>query len=202
MKGAVCSDPGELTRRIIFSRCTKTTPDVVSALIPVNRCASCWSEDTCGGQHMYRAKSCMVLMVALFVLPTISSVQAQWVMAAHAVKNRVQQMTQKSDNEGYDVAMVVLEAAPAAVYDKTIKSLQSHPEITITKNDGKTGRIEIRKGKQVGGFQISPIGEQLTQLVIASSVSEGEEPSPTSLVVDGVLRVCKEVGVKCTVEPN
>ena len=95
-----------------------------------------------------------------------------------------------------------LEAAPAAVYDKTVQSLQSHPEITITKNDGKTGRIEIRKGKQVAGFQISPLGDKLTQLVIASSVSEGEEPSPTSLVVDGVLRVCKEVGVKCTVEPN
>ena len=64
---------------------------------------------------MYRAKSFMVLMVALFLLPGISSVKAQWVMAAHALKNRVQQMTQKSENGGYDVAIVVLEAAPAAV---------------------------------------------------------------------------------------
>ena len=151
---------------------------------------------------MYRAKFCMVLMAALFVLPGISRVEAQWVMAAHAVKNRVQQMSQKSANGGYDVAMVVLEAAPAAVYDKTVKSLQSHPEITITKNDGKTGRIEIRKDKQVAGFQISPLGDKLTQLVIASNVSEGGEPSPASLVVEAVLRVCKEVGVKCTVEPN
>jgi hypothetical protein len=151
---------------------------------------------------MYRAKLCTVLMAALFVLPDISSVKAQWVMAAHAVKNRVQQMSQKSETGGYDVAIVVLEAAPAAVYDKTVKSLQSHPEVTITKNDGKAGRIEIRKGKQVAGFQISPLGDKLTQLVIASSVSEGGEPSTTSLVVDAVLRVCKEVGVKCTVEPT
>jgi hypothetical protein len=151
---------------------------------------------------MYRAKSCTVLMAALFVLPGISSLQAQWVMAAHAAKNRIQHMTQKSENGGYDVAMVLLEAAPAAVYDKTVKSLKSHPEVTITKNDGKTGRIEIRKGKQVASFQISPLGDKLTQLVIASSVSEGGEPSPTSMVVDAVLRVCKEVDVKCTVEPN
>jgi len=151
---------------------------------------------------MVRAKSWMVLLVALFVLPGISSVEAQWVMAARAAKNRVQQMTQKSGNGGYDVAIVLLEAAPAAVYDKTVKSLQSHPEITITKNDGKTGRIEIRKGRQVAGFQISPLGDKLTQLVIASSVSEGSDPSATSLVVDAVLRVCKEVDVKCTVEPN
>ena len=112
------------------------------------------------------------------------------------------QMTQKSESGGYDVAMVLLEAAPAAVYNKTVKSLESHPEVTITKNDGKTGRIEIRKGKQVAGFQILPLGDKLTQLVIASSVSEGGEPSATSMVVDAVLRVCKEVDVKCTVETN
>jgi len=101
---------------------------------------------------MYRAKSCMVLMVALFVLPAISSVEAQWVMAAHAVKNRVQQMTQKSENGGYDVAIVLLEATPPAVYNKTLKSLQSHPEVTIKKNDGRTGRVEVSKGQQVAGF--------------------------------------------------
>lgn len=150
---------------------------------------------------MYRAKLCAVLIFALFLLPVISSVKAQWVMAAHAVKNRIQQMTQKSDNGGYDVAMVLLEAAPAAVYDKTLKSLQAHPEVKITKNDGKNGRIEIRKDKQVLGFQITPLGDKLTQLVIASGVTQGEA-SPTSMVVDSVLRVCNEVQVKCTVESN
>lgn len=151
---------------------------------------------------MYRAKSFVVSMVALFVLPTISSVEAQWVMAAHAVKNRVQQMTQKSEDGGYDVAIVVLEAAPAAVYDKTLKSLQAHTEVKITKNDVKNGRIEIRKDKQVASFQVSPLGDKLTQLVVASNIIQGEAASPTSMVVDAVLRVCKEVGVKCTVEPN
>jgi hypothetical protein len=111
-------------------------------------------------------------------------------------------MTQKSENGGYDVAIVVLEAAPAAVYDKILRSLQAHPEVKITKNDGKNGRIEIRKDKQVASFQISPLGEKLTQLVVASNVSQGEEASPTFMVVDSVLRVCKEVDVKCTVEPN
>lgn len=151
---------------------------------------------------MYRAKLWVILVIALFVLPGISSAEAQWVMAAHAVKNRVQQMTQKSDNGGYDVAMVLLEAAPAAVYDKTLKSLQDHSDVTITKNDGKTGRIEIRKGKQVAGFQILPLGEKLTQLTIAASISDSTDPHPTSMVVDAVLRVCREVGVKCTVESN
>lgn len=150
---------------------------------------------------MNRAKLWMVLMAGLFVLAAISSVEAQWVAAAHAAKNRIQQMTQKSENGGYDVAIVVLEAAPTAVYNKTLTSLQAHPEVTITKNDGKTGRIEIKKGKQVASFQITPLGEKLTQLVIASSVNQGGE-SNTSMVLDAVLRVCKEVDVKCTVEPT
>lgn len=151
---------------------------------------------------MYRTKSRMLLVVALFVLPHFSSVEAQWVMAAHAAKNRIQQMKQKSGNGGYDVAIVLLEAAPTAVYDKTLKSLQAHPEIKITKNDSKNGRIEISKDQLVAGFQITALGDKLTQLVIASNVSEKAEPSPTSMVVEAVLRVCKEVNVKCSVEQN
>jgi hypothetical protein len=151
---------------------------------------------------MYRTKLWMLLVVALFVLPHFSSVEAQWVMAAHAAKNHIQQMKQKSGNGGYDVAIVLLEAAPTAVYDKILKSLQTHPEIRITKNDKKNGRIEISKDQLVAGFQITALGDKLTQLVIASNVSEKAEPSPTSMVVEAVLRVCNEVNVKCSVEQN
>jgi hypothetical protein len=151
---------------------------------------------------MCRSKSSALLIVALFVLLGASTLNGQWVAAAHAVKNRIQQLSQKSGDAGYDVAIVVLEAEPARVYDKTLRSLQAHPEITITKDDGKTGKIEFRKGQQIAGFQITPLGNKLTQLVIAASAGEKGEPSPTSLVLGSVLRVCKEVDVKCTVEPN
>jgi hypothetical protein len=116
----------------------------------------------------------MVLMVALFVLPEFSSVEAQWVMAAHAVKIRIQQMTQKSGTGGFN----------------------------ITKNDATNGRIEIEQGQQVAGFHITALGDKLTQLVIASSVSDKTQPSPTSMVVESVLRVCKEVDAKCSVEQH
>ena len=100
------------------------------------------------------------------------------------------------------MAIVLLEAAPTAVYDKTPKSLQAHSDLKITKNDAKAGRIEIANGQQVAGFQITALGDKPTQLVIASSVNENAEPSTTSMVVESVLRVCKEVDVKCTVESN
>jgi putative lipoic acid-binding regulatory protein len=105
---------------------------------------------------MYRTKSWMLLVIALSVLPHFSSVEAQWVMAAHAAKNRIQQMKQKSSNGGYDVAIVLLEAAPTAVYDKTLKTLQTHPDVKITKNDSKNGRIEIKQGSN--GRRVSDYG--------------------------------------------
>ncbi len=121
---------------------------------------------------MYRTKSWMLLVIVLFVLPHFSSVEAQWVMAPHAAKNRIQQMNQKSRNGGYEVAIVLLAAAPTAVYDKTLKTPQTHPEIKITKNDSKNGRIEISKDQLVAGFQIMALGDKLTQLVIACNVNE------------------------------
>lgn len=149
---------------------------------------------------MYRGKWLWLSALALFVLPQFSNVEAQWVMAARAAKNRVQQMTQKSSSGGYDVAIVVLEAAPTAVYDKTLKSLQAHPDIKITKNDAKAGRIEIEKDHRVAGFQINALSEKLTQLIIASNSTDSSQPSATSMVVESVMRVCKEVNVACTLE--
>lgn len=150
---------------------------------------------------MNRAKYCLILLAALLLLPESSTVHAQWVMAARAVKNRIQRLSQQSGNNGYDVATVILDAAATNVYEKALKSIQAHSDITITKQDPKTGRIEFHKGKQVAGLQISSLDDKLTQLVVASSVNP-DQSSATPLVVDAVLRVCNEVNVKCTVEPN
>jgi hypothetical protein len=42
----------------------------------------------------------------------------------------------------------------------------------------------------------------LTQLIIVSNVGETLEPGAKPLVLDSVLRVCKEFNVECTVQPN
>jgi len=144
----------------------------------------------------------MSVLIALFLVLGVSTSEAQWVMAARAARNRIERMTQKSDKGGYDVATVILEATPARVYDKAIKTLRAHPEITITKDDSKKGKIQFRKGQQVAGLQVSPLGDKLTQLVIASNIGDTVQPGATSLVLDAVLRVCKEVNVQCTVQPD
>lgn len=151
---------------------------------------------------MSRARSWMAWLAALLLILGATSLEAQWVMAARAARNRIQRMTQKSGSGGYDVATVILEAAPDRVYDKALKTLKAHPDITITQDDSKKGKIQFRKSQQLAGLQISQLGDNLTQLVIASSVSPRAQPSTTSLVLDAVLRVCKEVNVQCTVQAD
>lgn len=151
-----------------------------------------------------RSTRSWMLLMTMFLLLTGSLANAQWVMAAHAAKNRVQRMTQKSENgnAGYDMATVILEAAPSKVYDTTLEHLKTHPEITITRNDKDMGKIEFRRGHDVAGFQITALGEKLTQLIIVSNVGETSEPNAKPLVLDSVLRVCQEFKVECKVQPN
>jgi hypothetical protein len=140
-------------------------------------------------------------VLALFVLLT-TSVHAQWVMAAHAARNQINRMTQRTASGGFDVATVVLDADPSKVYDKTIELLKTHPEVTITKEDKQTGTIQIQKGKQALGFQINALADKVTQMIVASGVGKSKETDQTSMVVQSIIKVCAQFNVTCTVQPN
>ena len=141
------------------------------------------------------------VVLGLLLLGAIAA-EAQWVAVGRAVTGRVQRMTQKSSSGGYDVATVVLAAASTGVYNAAVKVLQTHSEITITKQDSAKGRIQFRRGDLVAGLQITSLGDKLTQLVIASSATEAGAASGTPLVLEGVLRVCKDMKVECTVQAD
>ncbi|MGC2111468.1 MAG: hypothetical protein WA655_18275 [Candidatus Korobacteraceae bacterium] len=140
-----------------------------------------------------------VVMVSLF---TTVAAQAQWVMVARAVSGQVQRMTNKSSNgSGYDVATVVLMANADKVYETALKGIQSHADVTINSNDAKNREIKFSKGDQIASMQATPLGDKITQLVIASNLT-GAQPDATSVVVEGVMKVCKEMNVVCTMSQN
>lgn len=140
-----------------------------------------------------------ILVLSFFGLA--SSMQAQWVLAAHAAKNQINRMTQHSENGGYDVATVVLDVDPSKVYDKTIELLKTHPDVKITKEDKSAGKIEIQKGKQVAGFQIYALNDKVAEIIVASGVGR-QTTDATPMVVESILHVCKEFNVECTVQPH
>jgi hypothetical protein len=143
-------------------------------------------------------KLVLTCIVAVLMMSTVSS-QAQWVMVARAVAGRVERMTDRSnDGSGFDVATVVLEANAEKVYETAIKSLSARPDVKITKQDAKKRMVQFTKGAQVASLQATPLGDKITQLVIASNLAP--TPGTSSLVVEGVLKVCKEMNVDCTLE--
>jgi hypothetical protein len=143
-------------------------------------------------------KLVLTCIVAVLMMSTVSS-QAQWVMVARAVAGRVERMTDRSnDGSGFDVATVVLEANAEKVYETAIKSLSARPDVKITKQDAKKRTVQFTEGAQVASLQATPLGDKITQLVIASNLTPA--PGTNSLVVEGVLKVCKEMNVDCTLE--
>ncbi len=56
------------------------------------------------------------------------------------------------------------------------------------------GRVQQMRDRS----QATSLGDKITQLVVASNLAPA--PDATSLVVQGVLKVCKEMNVECTLE--
>jgi hypothetical protein len=137
--------------------------------------------------------------VAVASLFSAVSAQAQWVMVAKAVSGRIQQMSNKSANGsgGYDVATVVLQANADKVYQTALTSLQARTDLTINSDDAKKRVIKFSKGDQIASMQATPLGDKLCQLVIASNLT-GAQPDATSLVVQGVMKVCDQMHIVCT----
>jgi hypothetical protein len=102
------------------------------------------------------------------------------------------------DGSGFDVATVVLEANADKVYQTAIKNLSARTDLKITKQDEKKRMVQFTNGQQVASLQATPLGDKITQLVIASNLPPA--PGTNSMVVEGVLKVCKEMNVECTLE--
>jgi hypothetical protein len=142
------------------------------------------------------------IWAAALALAGVPSAHAQWVMVARAVSGRVQHMEQQrsANNGGYDVATVILEAQAEKVYDTALSALKAHSsEVTVTSADAKKMMIKFTNGQQNASLQATSLGPKVTQLVIASNAAENGQ-SGTSIVLQGVLKVCKDMNVTCKVE--
>ncbi len=156
------------------------------------------SESRMEGWMKERRRLVLLGIAAALTMSAISA-QAQWVMVARAVAGRVEQMSDRGkDGSGFDVATVVLEANADKVYETAIKNLTARSDVKITKQDARKHMVQFTNGTQVASLQATPLGEKITQLVVASNLAP--PPDATSLVVQGVLKVCKEMNVECTLE--
>ena len=140
--------------------------------------------------------------VAMGCLFSVMNAQAQWVMVARAVAGRIERMTNKPSNgSGYDVATVVLEANASKVYQTALQIMETLPDITVTSKDAHKLEIKFSKGNQVASLQATSLGDNVSQLVVASSLN-GDSDDGTAIVVQGIMKVCEQMNVVCTLSPQ
>jgi len=146
---------------------------------------------------IYSARFVALFLTVFLFLSGVAD--AQMVFLGRKALGKVRQLTGEmkgSQQPGYDVATVLLEARADKVYSTAVSVLQANKEWTITQKDDKSRSLEFSDGKRTAGMQVSFLDEHLSQLLVVSSVASGKTDT-TSFVLDGVLRVCKEMGVHC-----
>ena len=145
-----------------------------------------------------RRRLVLVCMAMALTIGAISA-EAQWVMVARAVAGRVQQMSDRAkDGSGFDVATVCWRPMPTRCIRPRSRTCRRVADVKITQAGREEAMVQFTNGTQVASLQATPLGDKITQLVVASNLAP--PPDATSLVVQGVLKVCKEMNVECTLE--
>jgi len=142
----------------------------------------------------------LVILLGMAALFASSIAEAQWVMLARHVMGRVEQMSQQSPQAGganYDSATVMLEAPADKVYATVVRGVKNAQGITVTREDASTMLIQFTNGQQIAGIKVSGVGDNVTQLLI-SSAHTGNQQNAAALVLNSVLRVCKDMNVECS----
>jgi len=143
-----------------------------------------------------------VIVIGIAALLASSIAEAQWVMVARRAVGRVEQMSQQSPQSGgpsYDSAAVMLEAPADKVYLAAVRGVKGAEAkgIRITREDNSSMVVQFTNGEQVAGIKVSPLGDNLSHLLVTSAHT-GAQPNAATVVMDSVLRVCKEMAVECT----
>jgi hypothetical protein len=152
---------------------------------------------------MNTTRNRIVLSLVLIVVASIAAT-AQWVAVARAVSGRIQQMQQKDANGqgGFDVATVVIEAPAQKVYETAVQRVQAHASaVKLLEQNPRQRIVAFTNGVQTASLQANPLGEKLTQLVVASTLDPAQ-PSATSLVIKSIQNVCAELKVECTLQTD
>lgn len=155
-------------------------------------------------------RSVAIFLIALMSLSGVAN--AQWVTLGRKALGKIKQLTSEATSStetssqqpvsdtknapqpGYDAATVLLEARADKVYSTAINILQANKDMRITKKDDKALTIEFTDGKLAAGMQVSSLGDNISQLLVVSTTTG---KAGTSIVLNGIMRVCKEMGVHC-----
>ena len=144
----------------------------------------------------------LMSMAAGLVLAAVPSgpAEAQWVFVARKALGRIHQMTEGPQNgrPGYDFATVILDAPADKVFSTALEMARKNTSVRILMHDSGTRRLQIAEGDRTATLNVASFNDDVSQLMIAGHAGPGEG-STASMVVQAVLRVCKEMNKHCEV---
>ncbi|WVH09338.1 MAG: hypothetical protein EoVTN8_716 [Fluviibacter phosphoraccumulans EoVTN8] len=132
------------------------------------------------------------------------SAEAQWVLVARHVVDRVQQVTQQQDvsagqaapQQVTQVATVVLDAPASRVYQVATNASNRNKEVTVASNDPATMTINLKEGAQAATLNVTALNKNLSQPMIVGTAPAGENLQ-TTRIVNAVMRLCGDLGKTC-----
>ncbi|WP_421997606.1 hypothetical protein [Reyranella sp.] len=132
------------------------------------------------------------------VLPVVPA-EAQWVFLARRALGRIEHMREGGQQPGQsqsDFATVILDAPAARVYETALAAARKNPRVAVIMQDPGQHRLQIAEGDRTATLTVVPFSDEVSQLMIAGHARPGESPT-ASLVVQAVLRICREMGKHC-----
>lgn len=141
-----------------------------------------------------------VAFATILAAVPFSPADAQWVFVARKALGRIHQMTEGPQNgrPGYDFATVILDAPADKVFSTALEMARKNTAVRILMQDPGRRRLQIAEGDRTATLNVASFNDDVSQLMIAGHAGPGEG-STSSLVVQAVLRVCKEMNKHCEV---
>jgi hypothetical protein len=152
-----------------------------------------------------------LVAAALVALVVSAQAEAQWVFLARRVVGRVESMSQQTDTGTLiDTATVIVDRPVDRVYQTVRRSLASAQQtqgITLKIGDDVGRVVQFKRGDQTASIRVSELGDDLSQLLVTSSrpaatTADKVETSGTSIIVQRILAICKDMDVHCSEEKS
>lgn len=136
----------------------------------------------------------------LLALAPLAPADAQWVFLARKAMGRIHQMTEGTQNgrPGYDFATVILDAPADKVFATALEMARKNTAVRVLMHDAAARRLQVAEGDRTATLNVVPFNDDVSQLMIAGHAGPGEG-STASMVVQAVMRVCKEMNKHCEV---
>jgi hypothetical protein len=146
------------------------------------------------------------LSITLFILMYTSVCHGQAVFLARKALGAVQHLTSSITSSSgaaqqQEVGSVLLEADANKVYATATRIIQGNQKLQVISKNDERREIDFTDGKRETIMRVSQLQDNIAQILVSSVTAAGNKEDP-AFVVNGILGICKEMNVQCSLPGN